>query len=240
MTTVLIDLSIILLLVLAAVIGYFRGFIKSFLGAVSLLLAIFIALSFTSILAPVLEDKFLREPIGNAVDNLLIHAPEPDEETEEASEDSGNIFTDLLGESGAKLNDFLKKKVEERSEQIRKEISASISDTVCRLVSKALAFLLIFVVSYLMLLLLRLLLGLATRIPGVKQTDRVFGLLFGIVYGYGILCILALITVRVWPLLTLWRPAAFPADALDRALLFPLLRKFNLIEMAAKAFFETK
>ena len=240
MTTILIDLCIILLLVLAAIIGYFRGFIKSFLGAISLLLAVFIALSFTSVLAPVLEEKFLREPIVKAVESLLLHAPEPEENAESSSEEEGNIFTDLLGESGTKLNDFLKKKAEERSEQVRAELSASISDTVSRLVSKALAFLLLFVVSYLLLLILRLLLGLATKIPGIKQTDRVFGLIFGLIYGYGILCVLALITVRVWPLLTLWRPAVFPADALDRALLFPLLRKINLIELASKAFFETK
>lgn len=232
MTAILIDLSIVAILVLAALIGYFRGFIKSFLGAASLLLALFIAYAFTSVLAPVVSEHFLKEPVGEKIAAMLDDGKEDDMRW-----DGLALFFEL---GDQKTSDFKSYLNGNKGEELQKQTVEKLTERVCGVLSSVIAFVLLFIAAYLLLLLLRLLLGLAAKLPGVKQADRIFGLLFGILYGYGLLCLLTIVLSRFWPVLSLVKPALFPADALDRTLLFRLVQKYNLWDLLLRLYLFSK
>ena len=231
MTAVILDLILVVAFLLSVLIGYFRGFIKSILGAFSLLIALFLAIAFTPNLSNAIYQIFPQTSVSQRVDSFLDRAPVPESTPDNADDDQFLIaIRSILENDGADLAAFLKKKVEERTDALKASISEKITSGICRVISTVIAFIAILVVSYLLLLLLRHLLGLAVKLPGLRQADRILGLVFGLLYGAGLVCIISVILCNIWPVASAWKPEIFTVDAVQNTLFLRWIGQLPLLK----------
>ena len=175
-------ICVIGILVVCALEGYFRGFIK----IVFSLLAMIITLAVVSVAAPRITtyieentelderitEKCLEHVEKNAQDRLDLEAQEKSEETRQQLEENGI--------SGGELDALMDKAAEAGSDAVHQAMAQKITHFIISLI----ACIVTYVVVYLVLHIILNVLDLVVKLPVLKGINRFMGMLAGGVKGF--------------------------------------------------------
>lgn len=178
----IVDLTILLVLALCILLGYKRGLA----GCLIKVLAFFIALAVAIILfKPVSAIVTSTTQVDENIQSSVVSIFEKEEENKD----------DKQEESKSPIMDYLADKAEEATEEKKKEVVNNVAKDISYKIIDALCFIAIFIVVRIILNFIKALADLITKLPIIKQCDKIGGVIYGILQGAIIIFIgLALIT----------------------------------------------
>ena len=175
-----IDLIALIVIVISAGIAYYKGFVKTFFGFISTIVAIILACILCKFVATQIKDLTeIDEWIITSIQSIEFK----EAENEEFSSDSSMIesgdstlvsFIDTLPNYVTESLDF-----EETKNNLKNSIALKISDTVINIIS----WLLIYVVVRVILLIITIIFDGIMSIPFLKTINNLAGLFLGAMMG---------------------------------------------------------
>ena len=167
--SIIIDLVIIAIIALCVLIGYWKGLTGSLLKIVSFVLALVIAfILFKPVSNFVIDKTDWDENLEQAIrQSILKNEETPKEENEK--ENMPDVITDYINNAVEKAGNEAKTAI----------VDSTARDVSVMIINVAVAIAL-FIVSKIILLLVKGLANLLTRLPVIKQFDKLGGIIFGI------------------------------------------------------------
>ena len=176
--SIIIDLVIIAIIALCVLVGYHKGLTGSILKIVSFVLALIIAF-------------VLFKPVSN----FIINKTNWDENLEQAIKQS--ILKDEEKTNGETqqenmpevITDYINNAVEKAGNEAKTAIVNSTARDVAIMIINIAVAITLFIVSKIILLLVKGLANLLTKLPVIKQCDKLGGIIFGILQSLAIIYI---------------------------------------------------
>lgn len=185
--SIIVDIIILAIIVLCVAMGYKRGLAKCLIN----ILAFFIAIVVASILfkpasAIVINNTQIDENIQTSIVNVF--EKEETEKKEEQKEDNKD-------EKNSPILEYISEKAKDATEEKKKEIVDSTAKEISLKIIDVLCFIVIFLAARIVLIFLKVLADLITKLPLIKECDKIGGVIYGILQAAVIIFIgLALIT----------------------------------------------
>ncbi len=187
------DGILILIFIICIIDGRKKGFIKTVLSLVSVIVSFFVAQSFAAPVALWANESFAGETVSGYVENYIEDAFE----SEGGDPDSVNLpekISVMLEEYGISVSDIADE-ASQGVEQLSAEIARRIIDAMLLPVLEMIAFLLIFIVCSLVLSLLSGFICKAFELPIIKQMNELLGGILGALKGVGVVAVLSVFAV---------------------------------------------
>lgn len=184
---ILLDLIIIAIAGITIWIAAKRGFVKTFISAVSSLLALVVVMLFTAPLANALAETSIASSVrrNTAVFlDELIQNSEASNSLTLVQDQSGELYTVLesVGIDLGEFSDWLEKSTDQTETAFRESLVEYISGPVATLVMRALAMLILYLGASLLLKIAgSLLSGVIEHLPVIREANHMLGLVLGIV-----------------------------------------------------------
>lgn len=178
----IVDLIIIAIFALCIFIGYKRGLAECMIRVLAFFIAIVIsAILFKPASAIVSSSTQVDENIQASIVRLF--DKESVEEKEKKNDESNPIMK------------YISEKAEEATEEKKKEIVNNVAKEISLKIIDVLCFISIFVIARIVLIFIKILADLITKLPLIKECDKIGGVLYGVLQAFVIVFIaLALIT----------------------------------------------
>ncbi len=178
---IIVDLVIIAIFALCILIGYKRGLA----GCLISVLAFFIAIAVSAVLfKPVSAIVTSSTQVDENIKASIVQIFDREEENKKEDEEKNSPILDYISE---KVKDATEEKKKEIVQDTANELSAKIIDVLC--------FIAIFIVARIVLIFIKFLADLITKLPLIKECDKIGGVIYGILQALVIVFIgLALIT----------------------------------------------
>ena len=192
---IIFDVVIVAVILLFALIGLRRGFIKSLAGLIGAVIAMALALTIAHFAADWIYDALIAKPVENAVNEALSAG---------GASAAGVISALPAGLSGI-VKSFggeaaVEQAVSQSSSAASSMILGILRPALVNLTMILLALLLFIPMMILVRLLLRLLNGVVNNTPVVKHVNRILGILFGFCKGIIVVWLLCLLADYALPL----------------------------------------
>ncbi len=179
---IVVDLVILLIFALCILLGYKRGLA----GCLIKVLAFFIAIAISIVLfKPVSAIVTSTTQVDENIQTSIVNVFEKEEEKQNDDEE----------ENKSPIMEYIADKAEEATEEKKKEIVNNAAKDISIKIIDVLCFIAIFIVVRLILVFIKALADLITKLPIIKQCDKIGGVIYGILQSFVIVFIaLALIT----------------------------------------------
>lgn len=179
----IVDLIIVAIFALCILLGYKRGLT----GCLIKVLAFFIALAVSAILfKPAATLVTNNTQIDENIQTSIVSVFEKEEVENRENKDE---------KSNSPIMEYISDKVEEATEEKKSEIVNNAAKDISINIINVLCFIAIFIVVRIALIFVKALADLITKLPVIKQCDKIGGIVYGILQGFVIVFIaLALIT----------------------------------------------
>ncbi len=237
--SILIDFLALAIIAICVFIGYKKGFIKSVMGLVSLIVSIIIAINFYGAAAGFIKERFV-EPyfVDQASDKFSAmmkrgsEVVEPEEIFEEKPADLVNTSA-RFGINIDDIKDFYEKEIKgmfdpDDIESISDEISRHIVDATVTTVSTVLGFIVVFIASMIVLSLLQWLLNFIFKLPVLKTANKLFGIIFGALKG--VLLVMVLVNIAfIFSKSDTSDESFLPPEAVEESMAYTVSDIFGLI-----------
>ena len=175
------DLIVVAVLIACTYVGYKRGLTQSLIRILSFAIAVCIAFMFFKPISNVVIDN---TQVDENIQTSIVQIFEKEESTDEKKEEKSPILERISNEA------------EKATEEKKDEIVRTSAEKVSRNIISILVFLGLFIVARIVLSFVKALTNLLTRLPLIKQCDKIGGVVYGILEGLLIIFItLALITL---------------------------------------------
>ncbi len=185
--SLIIDLIIIIVAAASVYLGWARGFIKSVMSFVSIILAIIAVYLFASPLALYLNESFIDTHVQSMVEDGLssiVSAGSENLDLEKILSDRPEALENIVKQFGGDLDeiiDYYNNALANASDQeALSQMASKIATPTANALSSVLATIIIFVAAMLLLKFITWLLDLIFRLPVLKKLNSFLGLLFGI------------------------------------------------------------
>ncbi len=180
---IVVDLIIIAIFALCILLGYKRGLA----GCLIKVLAFFIALAISIVLfKPAAAIVTSTTQIDENIQTSIVEVFEKDEEANKENEKE---------ENKSPIMEYIADKAEDATEEKKKEIVNNTAKDISIKIIDVLCFIAIFIVARILLGFIKILADLITKLPIIKQCDKIGGVIYGILQSFVIVFIaLALIT----------------------------------------------
>ena len=174
-----IDIAAVLIVVVAAAVAYFKGFVKTFFGFVSTILAIALACMFCKTLATYIKenteiDDFIMKSIISINGNS---SGDVSDDAETITEDSENTSTSIAESIPNTLNEMF------GLDKMKEEATTNIVNKITDIVINILSWLIIYAVTRIVLLILTLIFDGIMSLPVLKTINNLAGLALGAIMG---------------------------------------------------------
>ncbi len=165
-----------------------KGFLRSFLGMMKVVISIIIAYIFMPTVAYFFRTSFVEKLISeNVADriNALAVKTASGFDLQKLFGDMPAEFVDILNRYGADTSALSERfgGISDAAEAQISELAGSISSTVVHAISDFLGFVTLFIGSMIVLTIVILIVGLITKLPVISSIDKGLGLVFGIISG---------------------------------------------------------
>ena len=185
----IVDLIIVSIIALCVIIGYRRGLAGCIIKIVSFFLALIVA-------------AILFKPVANMVvnntqmdENLKTSIVEVFEEENNDSEENSENTEKEDDESISPIVKYISDEVENATEEKKTEIVNSVATKLAINIINIITFIALFRGARIALIFVRAITNLITKLPLIKECDKIGGIIYGILHGFIIVFIgLALIT----------------------------------------------
>lgn len=181
------DLCIAAIAGITVFVAYKRGFVKTFISAVSSILAMIVVMLFTAPVANMLAETPLagsvRDKTAVFIDELVENS-EATDAIELVQDKTGELYVVLesVGIDLGEFSDWLENSVSQSEEAFRENLVEYVSGPVSTLVMRAIAMLALYLGSLILLKIAAALLsGVIEHLPFLKQANHALGMLLGVV-----------------------------------------------------------
>lgn len=186
---IVLDLLLLALFAFFVIRGYHKGFFKSVLGFGRLILSIILTVIFGPMMAKWLDNAFIHPPIYDSVhEKLAAMAASASENTAQFLSDIKDKYGVLL--DGAALEDEAESAGASMDAMVE-TYSTSISSAISGVISTVLGYVLFFILAFVALTIAIWLVSRITKLPILKQCDKLLGLLLGLLSA---LCVVTLLS----------------------------------------------
>lgn len=177
-----VDIAILLIFALCIFLGYKRGLAGCLIKVLSFFIAVAVAIVlFKPASAVVTSTTQIDENIQTSIVTVF----EKDEEKKDDNKE----------ENKSPIMEYISNKAEEATEEKKKEVVNNAAKDISIRIIDVLCFIAIFIVVRIALLFVKALTDLITKLPIIKQCDKIGGVVYGILQSFVIVFIaLALIT----------------------------------------------
>lgn len=178
---IIVDIVILAILALCVVLGYRKGLTKCLINVLAFLIAIVIAaMLFKPASAIVRANSEVDENIQSSIVSVF--------EQEEKDKKDEN-------EKSSPIVEYLTEKAKDATEEKKKEIVNNAAKELAIKIVDVLSFIGIFIIVRILLIFVKALADLITKLPIIKQCDKIGGIVYGVLQALVIIFIaLALIT----------------------------------------------
>ncbi len=183
----ILDLCIAAIAGITVFVAYKRGFVKTFISAISSVLAMIVVMLFTAPVASMLADTALADSLRDKtavfIDELVENSEAADA-IELVQDQTGELYTVLesVGIDLGAFSDWMETSISQSEEVFRENLVEYVSGPVSMLVMKAIAMLALYLGSLIILkIAASLLSGVIERLPFIRQANHALGMLLGAV-----------------------------------------------------------
>lgn len=206
--TIVVDLVILAIIVLCIIIGYIRGLTGSLIKIVSFILALIIAfILFVPVTTLIINNTQIDENLEESIRNVVL------QNDQDEKENMPETITDYIGQ-----------KVNEASDEAKEAVVNSTSRDVALTIVKAGTWIALFIVARILLILLRFITSLITKLPVIKQFDKLGGIIYGLLEGLIIIYVLLAIISFISPMMN-----GTLANAIDESIIGSMMYNNNLL-----------
>ncbi len=236
--SVCLDLALVAVMAIFIAIGARKGLLRSIIGIVGCVVAVIVAVSFSSGVGEKINEKFVHEPVRKWVVNQLtpdpgnVESSESEIDFEGLFEEKPSFFTDFCGyvDVGAeKIKEVYDKYLSESIESAREHAVDAMATPLAASLSRVIAFAVLFIGTWIVIGLIWLVLSFILRIPVIRSFDKLGGGLIGFVRGVLIALILAAVINAVSPYVLKDKTLAEKDEIFDRTVVYKVLCKVNPI-----------
>ena len=165
--TLIVDLVIIGIIALCVIIGYVRGLTGSLIKIISFVLSLVIAfVLFVPVSNLVINNTKVDEDIEKAIREIII---KEDTNKEEQMPEA--------------ITDYINVKIEEAADQAKENIVNSTARDVSITIVKAGTWIILFIIARILMIFLKFITSLITKLPVIKQCDKLGGIIYGLLEG---------------------------------------------------------
>ena len=193
---VILDIIVVLFILIFALIGRKRGFVKLISGVLVLVLSFTLAGMLSKWTTPYLSQTFVKPEIINILLPETETVQNPVSDTQELTSK-----LEKFGLSSKSITDAIDNYKTQAAQSVEKAID-SLSETVAEKITRIITFIVFFILSLLLLTLFAKLLNLAAKLPIIKFFNRTGGFVLGIIWGYLVVLVLVSLMVKFKVLLT--------------------------------------
>ena len=205
---IVVDIVILAILVLCVIIGYVRGLTGSLIKIVSFVLAIVIAfVLFVPVSSLIIDNTQIDENIENSIREAIVQDSEGKEEN--------------MPET---ITDYIVQKVDEASDDAKEAVADNTAREVAVTIVKAGTWLILFIVARILLICLRFITSLITKLPIIKQFDKLGGVIYGILEALIIIYVLLAIISFISPMMN-----GTLANAIDDSFIGSMMYNNNIL-----------
>lgn len=180
--SVIIDLIIVAVIAICIIIGYVRGLTGCLIKILSFVLSLVIAfILFVPVSNFVIENTQIDESLEKSIREMLISDNKSSEE-----------------EMPTAMSDYINKKAEEIVDNAKEEVVNATARDISQTIVKAGTWIALFIVARIALIFLKLITSLISKLPVIKQCDKLGGIIYGVLEGllitYFALAVISFIT----------------------------------------------
>lgn len=192
--SIIIDLVILAIIVLCIALGYHKGLTGSLLKIISFVLALVIAFVLFKPVSNFIIDKTnWDENLEQGIHDMIVSEDNKTSDEQTTGEENKNMPTVMV--------DYINKTVEEAGNNAKEAIADATARNMAVTIINAGVWIGLFIISRIILLFVKGLANLITKLPVIKQFDKLGGIAYGvleaIVIVYGILAILSFVSPLV-------------------------------------------
>lgn len=180
--SVIIDLIIVAVIAICIIIGYVRGLTGCLIKILSFVLSLVIAfVLFIPVSNFVIENTQIDENLEKSIREMIISDNKSSEE-----------------EIPTAMSDYINKRAEEIVDNAKEEVVNATARDISQTIVKAGTWIALFIVARIALIFLKLITGLISKLPVIKQCDKLGGIIYGVLEGllitYFALAVISFIT----------------------------------------------
>lgn len=189
--SIIIDLVIVAIIALCILLGYRKGLTGSLLKIVSFVLALIIAfILFKPVSNFVIDNTDWDENLEQAIRQSILKQEEPKDDKEQTNQSMPDVMMNYINEAVENAGNEAKNAI----------IDATARDLSVTIINVAVAIVL-FIISKIILLFIKGLANLLTKLPVIKQFDKLGGILYGVLQSLVIIYIIFAIISFVSPMM---------------------------------------
>ena len=180
--SVIIDLIIVAVIAICIIIGYVRGLTGCLIKILSFVLSLVIAfILFVPVSNFVIENTQIDENLEKSIREMIISDNKSSEE-----------------EMPTAMSDYINKRAEEIVDNAKEEVVNATARDISQTIVKAGTWIALFIVARIALIFLKLITRLISKLPVIKQCDKLGGIIYGVLEGllitYFALAVISFIT----------------------------------------------
>ncbi|MBE6617418.1 MAG: CvpA family protein [Ruminococcaceae bacterium] len=211
-----------------------RGFVRAFMNLLSTVASFIVAYVYTPTLAAIIDEKLILSPItGDIHATLRSMSLNPNTmlfDLDKLADDVPAPLVNMLDRYNVDLNEFIDKirGLVDCPEETVYGFAEEIATPVSSVISAALAFIIILLGASIVLKLITELLDYIFMLPALKSANTVLGVIFGVIEGAAVACVLAMALSNLVQIMGAIDPNLFGADVLDNTLICKHLDNFGI------------
>lgn len=180
--SVIIDLIIVAVIAICIIIGYVRGLTGCLIKILSFVLSLVIAfILFVPVSNFVIENTQIDENLEKSIREMIISDNKSSEK-----------------EMPTAMSDYINKRAEEIVDNAKEEVVNATARDISQTIVKAGTWIALFIVARIALIFLKLITSLISKLPVIKQCDKLGGIIYGVLEGllitYFALAVISFIT----------------------------------------------
>jgi len=214
---IFLDVAVVLIVVLSIVAAVKKGFIKSLMKLIGLILTLVVMFFYASTLGKTINVKFLSPAVSNKICQTV------EEDAEKLSDKK--IISKIIDKANIDITSS------SDMEELKVAISEKLNDNkLMNALGYALACLVILVAIWLAVWLLELILKSIFKLPGLKQLHGLLSIILGIVNAAILLCIMGVVVTSASNAYTpKTENGTFENEVVEKTYLYKYVDKYNPI-----------
>ncbi len=226
-----IDIILTVIIILPVILGIKRGFVKTVMGLVSVLIAICASYILTPYLSPLCRDKivepYMRTPVESQIESMLDASGETfDTESLENLSEIPDVVKNICDTFGIDIQD-IKSNEEIDKQSPDQSISDHITELILSRTAYIIAFISVFIAAAIVLRIITIILCAICKMPILNSINRIAGAVFGFCFGGISAFVIAKLLILLLPTLVSVNPELFEGAAEQSVLLKLIGNLFN-------------
>lgn len=166
--TIIVDLIIVVFIALCVMIGYIKGLTGALIKIIAFVMSLVIAfVLFVPVSNFVIQNTQIDENIERSIREMIV--------SQEGKTEEDKMPT--------AINEYISKQVEKAADSAKEGVADLAAKEVAQTIVKAGTWIGLFVVARIVLILLKLITSLITKLPVIKQFDKIGGIIYGLLEG---------------------------------------------------------